>query len=100
MSRTRRSREQWHQLIHEYEQSGLSQAEFCNAQQINPKYFSLKRSKLHVADGHPSPGFVRVSATSPAFPQAGIVVQVGAVRMTLPEHISPGALAQLVKALT
>ena len=40
----------WPQLFTEFEQSGLSQVEFCKQHDINPKYFSLKRSRREEQD--------------------------------------------------
>lgn len=37
-----RSQENWKALIEAQLESGLSAAEFCRQQQINPKYFSKR----------------------------------------------------------
>jgi len=41
-----RTKSDWLALINEYEQSGLTQAEFCAQRGLNAKYFSLRRMKL------------------------------------------------------
>ena len=99
MSRPRHRREQWQHLINEFEQSGLSQTAFCKTHDINPKYFSLKRSRLKAASENPPASFVRINPSPTAFVQTGIIVQCGRVRITLPEHIATGTLSDLVKAL-
>lgn len=43
---TRRTQEQWHALFEEQKHSGLTQTKFCEGNDINPKYFSLRRSQL------------------------------------------------------
>tara|TARA_B100000700_G_scaffold325267_1_gene433595 strand:- start:7882 stop:8103 length:222 start_codon:yes stop_codon:yes gene_type:complete len=60
MSRSYRSKAQWLALIDEFEQSGLSRKAFCEAQGINPDYFSQRRRQLqHETEGT---GFARVAA--------------------------------------
>ena len=46
MSRVHRTREQWRALIAEFEQSDLSQKDFCEPRGINPAYFSQRRLEL------------------------------------------------------
>lgn len=99
MSRTHRSREQWQQLISEFEQSGLSQTAFCKAQQINPKYFSLKRSKLKAqASKDDTFPFIRLDPSAAA-PDDIIVVSCGPVRIRLPHQTPFSTLVELVRAL-
>ena len=43
---TRRSQEDWRQLVAEQQSSGLTAANFCRARNINEKYFSLRKKKL------------------------------------------------------
>lgn len=47
---SRRSKAQWRELISEQQASGLSAAEFCRRESINPKYFSLRKGKLTAAN--------------------------------------------------
>ncbi len=46
MSRAYRFKAQWQALIDEFEQSGLSRKAFCEAQGINPDYFSQRCRQL------------------------------------------------------
>jgi len=61
--KTRRTRAQWLSLINEFEQSGLTQTEFCNQRGINPKYFSLRRMKLKAQPE--SSGFIQAVTGDP-----------------------------------
>lgn len=93
--RTRRTQDQWLSLIDEFEQSGLTQTEFCAQRGINAKYFSLRRTKLKAH--RESAGFVR-AVTADAEPTSQITLHYG--RVTLKVSASdPQAVAQLVKAL-
>lgn len=58
----RKSKQDWVNLIQEFEGSDLKQTEFCKAQGLNPKYFSLKRSRL--LQPNKTSGFVKVSPQS------------------------------------
>lgn len=42
----RRSKTQWRELISQQQSSGLSAAEFCRRESINPKYFSTRKVQL------------------------------------------------------
>lgn len=91
----RRTKAQWLSLIEEFEQSGLTQAEFCAQRCLNAKYFSLLRIKHQALAG--SGSFVRAVARQPHTPDP-VTVQYGAVTVTLPAS-NPQVIAQLVKAL-
>lgn len=60
----KRTREQWLSLFEAYRQSGLSQARFCKAQGLCPKYFSLRRRQL--TGNAEQATFVRVQRPTPA----------------------------------
>ncbi len=42
----RRSQKQWQEVIIKQQQSGLSAAQFCRNENINQKYFSLRKVQL------------------------------------------------------
>lgn len=93
--KTRRTKAQWLSLIDEYEQSGLTQAEFCTQRGINAKYFSLRRIKLKAQPE--SSGFTQaVIGESHAASQ--VTIHYGAVTVKLPAS-DASTIAQLVKAL-
>lgn len=99
----RRNHHQWRALIEEQRRSGLKAAEFCRHHGINPKYFSLKKSKLSEAGSMQSNfGFIRVpvSATSesPAVPR--IEIRYKEATLSLPSDVSAPWLAEFVRALS
>ncbi len=47
---TKQRKYDWPKLIEAFNQSGLTQTQFCEENNLNPKYFSLKRSKLLSSD--------------------------------------------------
>lgn len=99
MSRVHRTREQWRQLIAEFEQSNLSQKDFCEPRGINPAYFSQRRSELKREAEDNDTGFalaVPQSATS----QQTLQLRIGQTELVLPLSVSPRWVAQLVKELS
>ena len=46
MIQTYRTREEWRALIAEFEQSGLSQKDFCEQRGLSPAYFGQRRLRL------------------------------------------------------
>ena len=42
----RRTKSDWQALFTEHDQSGLTAVAFCQERNLNPKYFSLRRSQL------------------------------------------------------
>lgn len=59
---SRRSKAQWRELISQQQSSGLSAAEFCRRESINPKYFSTRKGQLSEATSN----FVKVVQSSKA----------------------------------
>jgi hypothetical protein len=72
---TRRTKSEWYELIEQQKTSGLSAAEFCRRNSVNPKYFSLRKKQLADSRGD----FVRVTAPPTRKPHAatnGIKVRI------------------------
>jgi hypothetical protein len=93
--RKNRTKAEWQTLIDEFEQSHLSQAEFCAQRGLNAKYFSLRRMKLKA---QPEAGaFVQAVADKPSSPHY-ITLQYGPVTLQVPVT-SVQLVTQLVKAL-
>lgn len=90
----------WSELIENFEASGLSQTEFCQRHDINPKYFSQKRAafkaKVSVA---PSFIAVDVAAVAPSSPEAQITLKVGRCTVQCPATLPLSSVADLVKQL-
>ena len=59
---SRRSKAQWRELISQQQSSGLSAAEFCRRESINPKYFSTRKVQLSEVGS----SFVEVARSSKA----------------------------------
>lgn len=92
---TRRTQSEWQALIQEFEQSGLSQTAFCAQRDLNPKYFSLRRTKLLTK--RQSTTFVAATVSQVA-DSGTATLHYGNVRLQLPVQDTQ-TIAQLVKAL-
>lgn len=86
----------WPALLEEFENSGLTQTQFCKNKDINPRYFSLRRSK-HLASGQS--GFTKVELETTSNNPAGIIIEVGRCKILCPPSLSAQALATLVHSL-
>lgn len=93
----RKTKQQWLALIEQFEASGLSQADFCKTHEINPKYFSLKRSKLLTPGQRATSPFVR--ATRQESPAQAFTLVCGCVTVHCDATVSTSSLAQLITAL-
>lgn len=100
---TRRTKQQWLELLEQQKQSGLSVAAFCRDQDISAKcfYYHVRRQRLLMVDSVPS-GFVRAecSATQANASQERLSLQIGRCQLHLPADISVPWLAKLVTALS
>ena len=93
---SRRCKYNWPELIKSFEASGLSQTEFCRQNNLNPKYFSLKRSKLLSTKGA---SFVKVEVAKPPATPASVTIQVGRCQIICPESMTVESFATLVHRL-
>ena len=99
----RRSPAQWRELFQQQQISGQNASAFCRAQQICPKYFSLRRRQL-LGDAAPSKTtkvspFVPVAVQRPAETMA-LEVRLGdRLQLRIPPSVSPQWLAALLHAL-
>jgi len=94
---TRRTKNEWCELIEQQRTSGLSAAEFCRINSINPKYFSTRKQELKKSAGN----FVRVAAPG-ARPAAvasnGITVRV--IELEIPSEAVSETLSILMDRLS
>ena len=67
MSQTYRTREQWQELIVEFEQSGLTQKDFCEQRGLNPAYFGQRRLRLQREVEESDTGFCFGRSSAPRF---------------------------------
>ena len=98
MSRVHRTREQWRALIAEFEQSDLSQKDFCEPRGINPAYFSQRRLELQRDLQDSNEAFALAVPQSINSTQT-LQLRVGQTELVLPLSVSPRWVAQLVKEL-
>ena len=95
----RRTQAEWQSLIQEQQRSGQSAIAFCAERGINPKYFSLCKSRLQSPPRTKpkSENFVRLSSPLSA---AAIQLSIGEVKLSIPGSYPVGALAELIRALS
>jgi len=96
----RRSKEEWLAIIGKFQQSGLSNAEFCRQEGLCPKYFSGRRRALKPkVPSAPSRGvFVPAVFESPK-PAALIELSIGDVQLKVPTSVETSWLVSLVNGL-
>ncbi|MCC5879905.1 IS66 family insertion sequence element accessory protein TnpA [Aliidiomarina sanyensis] len=99
MSRAYRTREQWRELIAEFEQSDLSQKQFCEPQGINPAYFSQRRLELQREAEDNDTGFA-LAVPQSVNSQQTVQLRIDETELVLPLSVSPRWVAQLVKELS
>lgn len=86
----------WPVIIEEFEQSGLTQLQYCENKGINPRYFSQRRSKyLEKEQSH----FTKVELLTSNAPCDSLTIEVGRCRIQCPSTMSTQALATLVHDL-
>ncbi len=92
---TRRTEEQWRTLINQQKESGLSAAQFCKEQSINPKYFSTVKYKLKNKVSA-SNKFQAIQTSTMAQP---IIISSGNTQVSIPLSVDATWLAIFTKNL-
>lgn len=96
----RRTREQWLGLFEAQVESGLSAAEFCRGQGINPNYFCQRKAHFgrdrQAARENPV-GFVELKR--PLAAAGRVEVRFGEVSLSLPAGASPSWVATVMREL-
>lgn len=77
----RKNKQQWLALIEQFEASGLSQVSFCKKHDLNPKYFSLKRSKLATPSKASGTSLVRATLQASQSPTSVFTLFYGHVTL-------------------
>ena len=90
---TRRSQEDWRQLVAEQQASELNATDFCRERKINPKYFSLRKQRLKQSK---APAFIQAKVTTASSSQSSLHYQ--GLELTL-NDCSPAWVAQLLREL-
>jgi len=96
-----RNREDWKALIKAQLGSGLSAAEFCRQQHINPKYFSKRKTEyIRLASKtESSSAFVKLHPPVLATQPAAIHLHYKNARLQIPSSIGSAWLADLLGLL-
>lgn len=90
----------WPELIERFDASGLSQTDFCQQHDINPKYFSQKRAAYNTKRAAESPFMaVDVATATPSSSEAHITLTVGRCTIQCPTALPLSSVADLVKQL-
>ena len=96
----RRTKSDWQALFTEHKQSGLTAVAFCLENNLNPKYFCLRRKQLQPKnEGKATSAFTPV--TLPASNSTLMIeLQINdAVKLHIPQSISPSWLVDLIHQL-
>lgn len=96
----RRTKSDWQALFTEHKQSGLTATAFCLERNLNPKYFSLRRKQLQNNEGDK----VKSPFMPVAMPATNTHTMIelhlnNAIKLTLPQTISPSWLVDLIHRL-
>ena len=94
----RRTHQDWLELFEQHSNSGLTIKAFCLEHQLNPNYFSTRRSELQPLK-QPDNQSPFVQLRSDDAKSTSIAVSYGHVQLKLSPSVSPGWLAVLLKAL-
>ena len=94
---TRRTQDQWRELVKQQADSGQTATAFCTDHGVNAKYFSLRKQKLAQGPERKNTSFVAVKA--PQMATSPIDIQMGEVVVHCPANKSAEWIAELVRAL-
>jgi len=78
---SRRTQEEWRDLIAQQQSSGKSAAQFCRERSINPKYFSTRKKQLSCSTN----SFVQITA-SPAPSITGSSIKLRVFEVEVPSE--------------
>lgn len=99
---TKRSEQQWRELIDRHRESGLTLKAFCKREGLSRDWFGRKRQRLLKGSGErtaPAAGFARMRVVKAVEPIEPIELRYGAVVCRLPVQLPAAYLAALIKAL-
>lgn len=91
----------WPELFQKFEQSGLTQAQFCAEQNLNPKYFSRKRADFPDTGHQCASPFQQVITQSPCAiaEQPAFTLEFGRCKVHCPVELI-AQLVSLIQALS
>lgn len=85
----------WPELLKAFDDSGLTQADFCKQHDINPTYFSQKRAKWRTSG---QTAFTKIDIKK-VEPTPSLVIQVGRCNVHCPESMPLESFTALVRQL-
>ena len=86
----------WPTLLKEFDESGLTQSQFCLDRNINPKYFSTRRGQL-LNKGNDK--FVKAKISKTELPTQ-LTLRIPNVTLHFDTSVSPTYIASLMRALS
>ncbi|MCB1603290.1 MAG: hypothetical protein KDI59_01445 [Xanthomonadales bacterium] len=97
-----RTDEQWLDLFSQHETSGLNMAEFCRRNDLNPKYFSLRRKQFglktkakRAVKSNTTESFIKVAVEKSD--SGGVVIEYGSVKLSFGELPPVSWVVELLK---
>jgi len=90
---SRRTPEQWRDLIAQQQSSGISAAQFCRERSINPKYFSTRKNQLACSPN----SFVQITP-SPGPMVSGASVKLRVIEVEVPSKSLLDTLSLLLES--
>jgi len=97
-----RTHQQWRELFKQQADGELSVAAFCKEHGIGQSYFYKRKSDLAVKNNErPTNNFIKLKSQKKNITpvSSSIKLQYQQIRLMLPTSISPGWLAEFIKAL-
>lgn len=101
---TRKTFDDWKNLVEKQIASGLSVPQFCNQHNLNPKYFYSRKSMI--VNASDNAGFIQAQVITQQTtrldtkPEASITFSNAVGELTLPQHTSVQFIVELFKGLT
>ena len=88
---SRRTQEEWRDLVAQQQSSGVSAAQFCRERSINPKYFSTRKKQLCGSAN----SFVWLTpSTTPSMPVSSVTLRI--IEVDVPNGVLLDSLSLLV----
>jgi len=82
----RRTKSQWQALIEQQSTSGLSAAEFCRRNEVNAKYFSLRKKQLSQSNASSSQ-FIQITSPVTDHAHSSHSIKLRVTEVELPMHL-------------
>ncbi len=93
---TKYRKHNWIKLFTQFEESSLTQTEFCNQHDLNPKYFSQKLGTHKATQNN---AFTKVELEPQQPVATGLMLEVGLCRVHCPQDMPVPSFVTLVKLL-